>query len=72
MFEGKQPEVDHLMQQNPEFRQLYHRHRHLDKKVMDAELGVLPLDALTLRRMKREKLQAKEKLIRMFDSRVLN
>ena len=72
MFEGKQPEVDHLMQQSAEFRQLYHRHRQLDKKVMDAELGVLPVDALTLRRMKREKLQAKEKLIRMFDSRVLN
>jgi uncharacterized protein YdcH (DUF465 family) len=67
MFEGQQPEIETLMQANPEFRQLFHRHRQLDKKVMDAELGVLPVDANTLRLMKREKLQAKQKLTRMFE-----
>jgi uncharacterized protein YdcH (DUF465 family) len=71
MFEGQpQTEVEALMKSDPEFRQLYHRHRELDKQVLDAELGVLPLDDNTLNRMKREKLHAKDKLIRMYDRRV--
>jgi len=70
MFEGQpQSEVEAMMKSDPEFRQLYHRHRELDKQVLDAELGVLPLDDNTLTRMKREKLQAKDKLIRMYDRR---
>jgi uncharacterized protein YdcH (DUF465 family) len=70
MFEGQpQTEVEALMKSDPEFRQLYHRHRELDKQVLDAELGVLPLDDNTLSRMKREKLHAKDKLLRMYDRR---
>ena len=34
----------------------------------ETPLGVLPVDANTLRVMKREKLQAKQKLTRMFES----
>ncbi|MFT3807139.1 YdcH family protein [Arenimonas sp.] len=70
MFEGQpQSEVDALMKSDPEFRQLYHRHRELDKQVLDAELGVLPIDDNTLGKMKREKLHAKDRLLRMFDAR---
>lgn len=70
MFEGQpQQEIDAMMKTDPEFRLLYHRHRELDKQVLDAELGVLPLDDFTLARMKREKLQAKDRLTRMYDSR---
>jgi uncharacterized protein YdcH (DUF465 family) len=70
MFEGQpQHELDALMKSDPEFRQLYHRHRELDKQVLDAELGVLPLDDTTLARMKKEKLNAKDRLTRMFDQR---
>ncbi len=70
MFEGQpQSEVDALIKSDPEFRQLYHRHRELDKQVLDAELGVLPLDDNTLGKMKREKLHAKDRLLRMFDAR---
>ena len=70
MFEGQpQSEVEAMMKSDPEFRQLYHRHRELDKQVLDAELGVLPLDDQTLSRMKREKLHAKDRLIRMYESR---
>jgi uncharacterized protein YdcH (DUF465 family) len=70
MFEGQpQSEVEALIKRDPEFRQLYHRHRELDKQVLDAELGVLPLDDNTLSGMKREKLHAKQKLTRMFDTR---
>jgi len=70
MFEGQpQQDLDALMKSDPEFRQLYHRHRELDKQVLDAELGVLPVDDTTLNRMKKEKLVAKDRLTRMFDQR---
>jgi uncharacterized protein YdcH (DUF465 family) len=70
MFEGQpQHEVEALIKSDPEFRQLYHRHRELDKQVLDAELGVLPLDDSTLGRMKREKLYTKDRLTRMYDKR---
>lgn len=66
--EQPQQEIDALIRSNPEFKQLYQRHQTLDKKVMDAELGVLPIDDLTLGQMKREKLAAKDKLTRLFES----
>ena len=63
MFEGQpQAELDALIQGNNEFKQLYQRHKQLDKQVLDAELGVLPIDDLTLTQMKREKLAAKDRL----------
>jgi uncharacterized protein YdcH (DUF465 family) len=69
MFEEQpQQQIDALIRSNPEFRQLYQRHRDLDKKVMDAELGVLPIDDVTLGQMKREKLAAKDRLVRMYNS----
>ena len=69
MFEGQpQAEIDALMKRDPEFKQLYQRHRTLDKKVMDAELGVLPIDDNTLGMMKREKLAAKQRLLRMYEN----
>lgn len=68
MFEEQpQPEIDALIKTNPEFKQLYQRHKDLDKKVMDAELGVLPIDDTTLGQMKREKLAAKDRLIQLYD-----
>src|SRR5690606_40991065 len=39
MFEAQsQAELDALIQGNSEFKQLYRRHKELDKKVLDAEL----------------------------------
>ena len=38
-------------------------------QVLDAELGVLPLDDNTLAKMKREKLYAKDRLLRMYDAK---
>ena len=68
MFEGQpQVELEALMKANVEFRQLYHRHKELDKQVLDAELGVLPVDDTKLAQMKREKLAAKDRLTRMYD-----
>jgi uncharacterized protein len=67
MFEGRQQEVDVLMKSNAEFRSLYLRHRELDKQVLDAELGVRPIDDMTLARMKKEKLHAKDRLTTIFE-----
>lgn len=68
MFEGQpQAEVEAMMVGNPEFKQLYQRHRQLDKQVLDAELGVLAVDDATLAQMKREKLAAKDRLTRLYD-----
>lgn len=68
MFEGQtQAELDKLITGNQEFKQLYQRHKELDKKVLDAELGVLPIDDSTLAQMKREKLAAKDRLTRLYD-----
>lgn len=68
MFEGQpQTELDAMMKANSEFRQLYFRHRELDKQVLDAELGVLPIDDTTLGQMKREKLAAKQRLLQMYE-----
>jgi uncharacterized protein len=70
MFEGQpQDELETLMRSDAEFRQLLQRHRELDKQVTDAELGVLPIDDNTLSRMKREKLYAKDRLLRMYETK---
>ena len=69
MFEGQpQVELEAMMKADPEFRQLYYRHQELDKQVLDAELGVLPIDNNTLGQMKREKLVATQRLLRMYES----
>jgi uncharacterized protein YdcH (DUF465 family) len=68
MFEAHpQSEIDALCKADTEFRQLYQRHKELDKQVLDAELGVLPLDDATLVKMKKEKLFAKDRLTRLYD-----
>ncbi len=54
------------MKADAEFSRLYQHHNELDSKVHDAEIGVLPIDDATLMGMKREKLQAKERLQRMW------
>jgi len=71
MFEGQpQSEIDALIKANPEFKQLYQQHKKLNKKCMDAGLGVLPIDDVTLAQMKREKLLAKQKLLRIYENQV--
>ena len=69
MFENQSGnEVEALLESDSEFRQLYRRHQELDKQVLDAELGVLPLDDITLVKMKKEKLHAKDRLTRILES----
>ena len=67
MCEGHPQEtVDSLLHNDVEFRQLYHRHRKLNRQCMDAELGVLAVTDATLGQMKREKLAVKQRLLRLF------
>ncbi|GAB6195036.1 YdcH family protein [Lysobacter xanthus] len=66
MFEERSAnELDSLLKSNPEFKQLYQQHKELDRRVMNAELGINPVDDLELTRMKREKLAAKDRLVRL-------
>ncbi len=70
MFESLQREdVEALMKADAEFRRLYQRHKELDSKVHDAEIGALPVNDRILKSMKWEKLQAKERLQRMWEDR---
>ena len=69
MFENQSGnEVEALLESDSEFRELFRRHQELDQQVLDAELGVLPLDDITLVKMKKEKLHAKDRLTRILES----
>jgi len=73
MFENQQrDDVEALLDTDREFRRLYMRHRELDNKVHDAEIGALPMDDMTISRLKREKLYAKDRLQRIWDHRSTN
>ena len=69
MFEDQsQSEIDARRAADPEFRVLYDEHRKLNRQCMDAELGVLAVSDVTLGRMKREKLLAKQRLLRLYET----
>jgi uncharacterized protein YdcH (DUF465 family) len=67
MFEYDQQIVTKLLEENDEFRSLYEQHRHLDQQVDEADSGVLPLDDLTLHRLKKEKLQLRDRLASLIE-----
>jgi len=67
MFEYDQEIVEVLLSDNKQFQALYEEHDTLKKKVRDAELGVLPLDDLSLGTMKKEKLLAKDRMAAMIE-----
>ena len=62
MFEYDLEIVETLLNDNQTFQKLYKKHHELKEKVRDAELGVLPIDDLTLGTMKKEKLLAKDRM----------
>jgi uncharacterized protein YdcH (DUF465 family) len=67
MFEYDQQIVDKLLEENDEFRSLYEKHQELNQQVDDADVGVLPLDDLTLHRLKKEKLQLRDRLATLIE-----
>lgn len=70
MFENQlSADVEAYLKTDAEFRRLYQQHQQLDRKVHDADLGVLAIDDLSLQGMKREKLRVKKRLERMWAAR---
>ncbi len=67
MFEHDQEIVHQLLAENPDFKSLYHKHQELNDTVDKAAQGVLPLDDLTLEKMKKEKLLVKDKMALMIE-----
>lgn len=67
MFEYDQDIVETLLESSDEFQALYKQHHDLKEKVRDAELGVHPMDDLTLGHMKKEKLLAKDRMAALID-----
>lgn len=69
MFENQQrDDVEKFISTDANTRRLFYRHQELDTKLHDANIGVLPIDDASLAGLKKEKLQAKEKLQRMWDT----
>ena len=69
MFENQQrDDVEKFIHADAETRRLFYRHQELDTKLHDANIGCLALDDTSLAGLKKEKLLAKEKLQRMWDT----
>ena len=67
MFEYDQSIVNRLLEEDAEFRSLYEKHRELNQQVDEADSGVLPLDDLSLHRLKKEKLHLRDRLATMIE-----
>jgi uncharacterized protein len=67
MFEHRQPQMEKMMKENPEFLRIFNRHQELDRRVTDAEDGTAPMEDLALVKLKKQKLLAKDQLARMMD-----
>ncbi len=67
MFEHDQEIVHQLLAEDPDFKTLYHKHQELNDTVDKAARGVLPLDDLTLEKMKKEKLLVRDKMALMIE-----
>ena len=67
MFEFDQQIVQQLLNANSDFQQLYQKHTELKERVRSAEIGVNPVDDLTLGEMKKEKLLAKDRMAVMIE-----
>ncbi len=67
MFEHDQKIVNQLLVDNPDFRALYDQHQQLNEQVDKATRGVLPLDDMTIEKMKKEKLLVRDKMALMIE-----
>lgn len=67
MFEHDQGIVQQLLADNTDFKTLFDKHQELDEKVDKAGNGELPLDDMTLEKMKKEKLLVKDKMALMIE-----
>jgi uncharacterized protein YdcH (DUF465 family) len=65
MFEYDQDIVKELRDANKRFQRLYQQHSNLKIQIREAETGTRYLDDLSLVRLKRQKLLAKDKMAHM-------
>ena len=65
MFEYEEDIVKELLEASERFQQLYQQHADLKVQVREAEIGIHPLDDLSLSKLKRQKLLAKDKMAHM-------
>ena len=68
MFEHRQQQMEHLMKENEDFLRVFNRHQELDKRVSAAEEGTRPMEDLALNRLKKQKLMAKDQLVRIMET----
>ena len=68
MFEHDQAIVHRLLAESTDFKDLYQKHQDLDEKVDKAGIGALPLDDVTLEKMKKHKLLFKDKMALMIET----
>jgi uncharacterized protein YdcH (DUF465 family) len=68
MFEHEKETVQELLSDNDEFRRLFEKHQDLHKQVHQAEIGAAPMDDLSLVRLKKEKLLAKDRMARIMST----
>ena len=67
MFDFDQDIVNLLLEDNQQFQSLFKQHHDLKERVKDAELGLVPMDNLSLGALKKEKLLAKDKMAAMIE-----
>ena len=68
MFEHDQQIVTSLLQEDDDFKRLYSKHVELKQRVNDVNSGVVPMDDMTLEKIKKEKLLLKDRMARMIES----
>ncbi|MCS3903669.1 uncharacterized protein YdcH (DUF465 family) [Methylohalomonas lacus] len=62
MFDYDQEVVKYLLQDSIEFQRLYDRHHRLKQQVEEAHRGDMTIDDFALERLKKEKLQLKDRM----------
>lgn len=67
MHEDNPEIVQALVNENPEFKSLFQRHRELDKQIDKADGGQLAISDESLEQMKRERLQIKDRMYVMIN-----
>lgn len=68
MFEHDQQIVTSLLQEDDDFKRLYSKHVELKQRVNEVNSGVVPMDDMTLEKIKKEKLLLKDRMARMIES----
>lgn len=68
MFEHDQQIVTSLLQEDDDFKRLYSKHVALKQRVNDINSGAVPMDDLSLEKIKKEKLLLKDRMAKMIES----